>query len=284
MEERRVAINFSVPLGTPTETLKNIPKQVAAVVNKTPDLRFGRAHLSLYQESGLQFEVVFFVLSADYEVYMDAQQAVLIGLLEALRADGIDLAQPTTVMIPPAKPPARRLEPPPRVLRRSRALRPDPRRRHRRRGLASGLDRREAWERRKKGPGARVRDREISAGTAASRLERKRLRPLAQDGGVREEAARQVGQEGEHRPRRHDPTFEAEGEVRPRVQRFSRRSAICSPRARRSRTCAGRTTRSIPARHLFSWGWTSPRMERISPTKRVWTARRGRQAPSRTSW
>ena len=102
MTERRVAINFSVPLGTPTETLKKIPLQVAAVVNKTPDLRFGRAHLSLYQESGLQFEVVFFVLSADYAIYMDAQQAVLIGVLEALRADGIPLAQPTTVMIPGA--------------------------------------------------------------------------------------------------------------------------------------------------------------------------------------
>jgi small-conductance mechanosensitive channel len=100
MTERRVVINFSVPLGTPTETLKNIPLQVAAVANKTPDVRFARAHLALYQESGLQFEVVFHVMSPDYVVFMDAQQAVLIGLLEALRADGIALAQPTTVMIP----------------------------------------------------------------------------------------------------------------------------------------------------------------------------------------
>ena len=102
MEERRVVINFSVPLGTPTETLRKISQQAAAVVNKTPDARFGRAHLAQYQESGLQFEVVFHVLSADYARYMDAQQAVLIGLLEALRADGIALAQPTTVMIPGA--------------------------------------------------------------------------------------------------------------------------------------------------------------------------------------
>lgn len=101
MTERRVVINFSVPMATSVETLRKIPSQVAAVVNKTPDLRFGRAHLSLYQDSGhLQFEVVFYVLSADYVIYMDAQQAVLIGVLEALRADGIILAQPTTVMIP----------------------------------------------------------------------------------------------------------------------------------------------------------------------------------------
>jgi small-conductance mechanosensitive channel len=100
MTERRIMINFSVPLGTSTETLKNIPLQVAAVAHQTPYVRFGRAHLSLYQGSGLQFEVVFFVLSSDYTIYMDAQQTILIGLLEALRADGIALAQPTTVMIP----------------------------------------------------------------------------------------------------------------------------------------------------------------------------------------
>ena len=59
--------------------------------------------MALFQESSFQFELVFFVLSPDYAVYMDAQHEVLIGLLESLRADGIDLAQPTTVMIPGAK-------------------------------------------------------------------------------------------------------------------------------------------------------------------------------------
>ena len=100
MVERRIVVNFSVPLDTSTETLKKIPVQVAAIVNRTPNLRFGRAHLAQYMESGLQFEVVFFVLSPDYTLYMDANQAVLVGLLETLRADGIPLAQPTTVMIP----------------------------------------------------------------------------------------------------------------------------------------------------------------------------------------
>lgn len=100
MTERRVVINFSVPIATSPETLRKIPGQVAAIVNKTPDLRFGRAHLSSYEDTGhLQFEVVFFVLSPDYMIYMDAKQAVLVGLIETLAADGIILAQPTTVMI-----------------------------------------------------------------------------------------------------------------------------------------------------------------------------------------
>lgn len=100
MTERRVARNFSVPLTVSTEVLKRIPAQVAAVVNRTPNLRFDRAHLSSFQDSGFQFEYVYYVTTSDYTLFMDAQQAVLTGLLETLRADGIDLAQPTTVMIP----------------------------------------------------------------------------------------------------------------------------------------------------------------------------------------
>ena len=101
MTERRVVVTFSVPMSTEVETLRKIPGQVAAIVSKVSGLRFGRAHLAQYEDTGhLQFEVVFHVLSADYMVFMDAQQSVLLGLLEALRADGIVLAQPTTVMIP----------------------------------------------------------------------------------------------------------------------------------------------------------------------------------------
>jgi len=95
MVERRVLINFNVPLDTPTETLKRLPEQIKAIVQKIPDLRFDRAHLSQFLDSGLQYEFVFHVQSADYGVFMDRQQSVLLGLLEALRADGIPLAEPT---------------------------------------------------------------------------------------------------------------------------------------------------------------------------------------------
>ena len=100
MRERRVLINFAVPLDTPVATLKKIPEQARAVIESVPDARFDRAHLAQYQESGLQFELVFHVLSPDHVLSMDRQQSVLLGLLEALRANGIPLAQPTTVMIP----------------------------------------------------------------------------------------------------------------------------------------------------------------------------------------
>lgn len=99
LEERRAVLSFSVPLATPTSTLRRIPDQIRAIINATPNARFQRAHLSEFQESGLQFEAVYFVLRPDYDSFMDCQQAVLLSVLDALRADGIPLAQPTRTVV-----------------------------------------------------------------------------------------------------------------------------------------------------------------------------------------
>ena len=95
LSARRVLYNFSVPLGTPAAVLAKIPEQVRAITNKTPNTRFDRAHLAAILDTGFQYEAVFHVLDGDYGHYMDAQQAILLGLVEALAADGIPLAQPT---------------------------------------------------------------------------------------------------------------------------------------------------------------------------------------------
>ncbi|MEK7382104.1 MAG: mechanosensitive ion channel family protein, partial [Elusimicrobiota bacterium] len=99
LDERRVVLSFAVPLATPVETLKRIPEQVRAVVTKTPTTRFDRSHLAVFRESGLEFESVFYVTSSDYGVYMDRRQAVLLGVLDALRADAIPLAQPVRTLV-----------------------------------------------------------------------------------------------------------------------------------------------------------------------------------------
>ena len=99
LSARRVLFNFSVPLGTPSETLRRIPEQLAAIVAKTPGARFDRAHLAAILDSGFQYEVVFHVLDPDYTRFMDSQQEVLLGLIAALAADAIPLAQPTRSVV-----------------------------------------------------------------------------------------------------------------------------------------------------------------------------------------
>lgn len=99
LDERRVVLTFAVPPATPVATLRKIPEQVRAVVAKIPTTRFDRSHLAVFRESGLEFESVFYVTSSDYGVYMERQQAVLLGVLEALRADNIPLAQPMRTLV-----------------------------------------------------------------------------------------------------------------------------------------------------------------------------------------
>ena len=45
-------------------------------------------------EGGLEFEIVFYVRGTDYAAYMDAQQTVLLDLLENLRLEGVTLTGP----------------------------------------------------------------------------------------------------------------------------------------------------------------------------------------------
>lgn len=105
LSARRIAFNFAVPLGTPAATLAKIPDQVRAIVGKASPARFDRAHLAAILDSGFQYEVVFHVMDPDYTRYMDCQQAILLGIVEALAADGIPLAQPTRQVVVSGKMP-----------------------------------------------------------------------------------------------------------------------------------------------------------------------------------
>lgn len=105
LSERRAVVNFSVPLDTPTEVLRRIPEQARAIIGAQPHVRFDRAHLAAFENAGLRFEIVFFVLDARYAAFMDRRQAVLLALLDALQADGISFATPkTTVVLERARP------------------------------------------------------------------------------------------------------------------------------------------------------------------------------------
>lgn len=89
LTERRSVVAFSVPPETPPSTLKKIPGHARSAVAKAKEARFDRAHLSAVKEGALEFELVFYVRGTDYNAYMDAQEAVLLDLLENLRVEGV---------------------------------------------------------------------------------------------------------------------------------------------------------------------------------------------------
>lgn len=101
MLERRVVFGFAVAYRTPPEQVAAIPARVRALVEAQARTRFDRAHFFEFADAGLRFEVVYYVLDADYNIYMDIQQAINLGLLEAFRRDGIAFSFPGRILVNP---------------------------------------------------------------------------------------------------------------------------------------------------------------------------------------
>lgn len=95
MFERRVVFSFGVTYQTPAAKLKNIPVIVRAAIESQQHVRFDRSHFQTFGESALEFETVYYVLSPDYNLYMDIQQTVNLTVYERFAAEGIEFAYPT---------------------------------------------------------------------------------------------------------------------------------------------------------------------------------------------
>ena len=98
MQERRIVLNVGVIYGTAHDKVKRIPTLLRESVEETDQARFDRAHFSGFADSSLAFEVVYYVLSADYTVYMDVQQEILLGIHRRFEENEIEFAFPTRTL------------------------------------------------------------------------------------------------------------------------------------------------------------------------------------------
>ncbi len=95
MEQRRIVFGFGVTYDTAVEHLQALPGIVRDIVQAQPDARFDRAHFKDFGDSSLNFEVVYWMTTADYTAYMDTQQAINLELLRICNARAIAFAFPT---------------------------------------------------------------------------------------------------------------------------------------------------------------------------------------------
>jgi small-conductance mechanosensitive channel len=98
MQERRVLFSIGVTYQTPYEKLVAIPAMLREAVQAQEQIRFDRAHFKDFGASSLNYEVVYFVLSANFNVYMDIQQAINLLLVQRFEEQGIDFAYPTQTL------------------------------------------------------------------------------------------------------------------------------------------------------------------------------------------
>jgi len=95
MFERRVVFSIGVTYETPREKLKLIPIIIRECIEAQDKIRFDRSHFSKYGDYALLFETVYYVLSPDYNIYMDIQQAIYFAIHERFEQECIEFAYPT---------------------------------------------------------------------------------------------------------------------------------------------------------------------------------------------
>lgn len=99
MQTRRVSVLLGLDYGTDLDKLKQIPSLIQAIIEKQENVDFDRCHCKLLTDSSIQFETVYTVMSPEFSVYMDSQQAINFAILEVFEKKGIHIAYPTSRII-----------------------------------------------------------------------------------------------------------------------------------------------------------------------------------------
>jgi small-conductance mechanosensitive channel len=98
MNERRVVFGLGVTYQTSHGMLERIPGIIREAIEAQPSARFDRAHFKSFAASSLDFEAVYYMLSPDYTLYMDTQQAINLFLVQRFEQLGIEFAYPTQTL------------------------------------------------------------------------------------------------------------------------------------------------------------------------------------------
>ena len=97
MRQRRIAFKFGVVYETTSAQLAQIPHLIQQIIDRTDRVSYDRAHFSGYGEYSLDFEVVYFVDTSDYNIYMNAQQEINLAIKAKFAEENIEFAYPTQV-------------------------------------------------------------------------------------------------------------------------------------------------------------------------------------------
>jgi small-conductance mechanosensitive channel len=104
MQERRVMFTIGVTYETPRAKLERIPAELRRIVEAQAQTRFERCHFARFGAAAIEFEAVYFMLTADYNAYMDVQQNINLRIHEWFEQEHIEFAQaiPKIMLMPTA--------------------------------------------------------------------------------------------------------------------------------------------------------------------------------------
>ena len=99
MQERRVVFSIGVLYQTPLEKVRQIPAMLREIIEAQREVRFDRAHFKEYGAYSLNFEIVYWIQTPDYNAYMDIQQSINLAIYQRFEENGIQFAFPTQTII-----------------------------------------------------------------------------------------------------------------------------------------------------------------------------------------
>jgi small-conductance mechanosensitive channel len=99
MVERRVQFATRASYTTPVEIIEQIPPIIRAAIEEQKNTRFDRSHFLRHGDSALEFETVYYVLTADYNQFMDIQQAINLRIHRKFQELGVVFAIPTQKLV-----------------------------------------------------------------------------------------------------------------------------------------------------------------------------------------
>lgn len=95
MQRRRIQFELGIVYQSTIDQIKAVPVIIKEVIESIDGLTLDRTHFKSYGDFSLIFQTVYFVESADYNVYMDKQQMINLKILEEFEKRKIEFAYPT---------------------------------------------------------------------------------------------------------------------------------------------------------------------------------------------
>lgn len=98
MQERRITFTFGIEYNVSPEVLDRARDIAREAVEHQSEVRFDRAHFKSFGGYSLEYEVVYYVLSGDYNLYMDKQHAINTEIYRRFAEENIPFALSTRTL------------------------------------------------------------------------------------------------------------------------------------------------------------------------------------------
>jgi len=99
MQRRMVDITIGVSPNTPYQTLQSLPALFKDIIEKQPDVTFDRANLSDLGNYTFNFEIIYHIESADFDLYVQRREAIYLEIIQRLQEKNVDMPYPTQTVL-----------------------------------------------------------------------------------------------------------------------------------------------------------------------------------------